>query len=83
MSQQILVLCNVFQFYIYRTDVVLRIGICIPNSCTPEEVRRLSERALLENFNLTLEASYDQAILCSSSNRSLAYVESGVEVFAM
>lgn len=83
MSHKIHVLCNVFKFHILRTDVILRVGICVPQSCTPSEVRKFSEQALLENFNLKLEASYDQEILCSTRNRNLGYVNRGVEVFAM
>lgn len=61
----------------------MRVGICIPQSCSPEEVRKFSEQALNENFNLTLEPSYEQEVLCSSRNRIPTYVNTGVRIFAM
>lgn len=63
--------------------MILRVGICVPQSCSPEEVKKFSEKALQDNFNLTLQASYEQEELCSSRNRNLNYVGTGVRIFAM
>lgn len=71
-------MCNVC-----RTDVILRVGICVPQSCSPDEVKKFSNEALLDNFNLTLEATYDQNILCSARDRNLTYVSTDVRIFAM
>lgn len=62
-------------------QINIGVGICVPASCDPTQVKEIADEYLKLHFNVTTSPFYDQRAFCSKAPESLEF--NGLQIFAM
>lgn len=56
-----------------KPQINIGVGVCVPASCNPKQVKKIADELLTKEFNVTTSPFYDQSAFCSVTRAPLEF----------